>query len=298
MFSPLRHGCVRTIKFSAPGEYLMVMDLDGYGLDEHMLRVGKRVWEQSPEEEKPLLKDSGKKGLQLIWKVIFPQPIEEPKAVRMLELLSWEYYNKYNLKDFNIDFGPPGIAEKPHVDTSMFQVNRKVRGFCTRFDGNYSVPLHPRDDLATAELRRKLVRELSDYTMGTIIFSERLLTCDQPPHYVDEEADRLRALSVDIGRVPLSHQDTFNRLPSYFRGVVVYEGDIHHWRKRMLVWYLFRMGYAPEYVVDFVWETCKWSDLNDQKITREQVHSLHRTFMNIIAESGAMTFPEYVFDTK
>lgn len=296
LFNPMRQGILRTIRYRSPGQYLMVMDIDGRGLTEPMLRIGELVWDGCDNSEKPLLKDSGEKGLQLIWKVIFPDPPDERVAMKKLELLAWEFYNVFNFKKHNIDFGPPGATEIPYVDTSMFQFNRKVRGFCTRFTGNYSVPLHPRDDLETAQLRRTSPRNVLDFEIGTLVFSDSLLTCDRPPYFYEFEAELLASVDTDVKRVPLSHRDTFQRLPSYLRTVVLYDGHIHHHRKRWLVWYMYRMGFAADYIVEFVMATCKWSDLNSEDATRKHVYSLRKNYERAIRESGSFTFPSFVYD--
>lgn len=296
MFNPIKHGIIRTIRFRSPGQYLLVMDIDGEGLTDPMLAIARDVWEKCSDGEKPMIKDSGKKGLQLIWKVVFPEPMDDRRSVKKLELLAWELYNVFDFKNHNIDFGPPGHCSIPYVDTSMFQANRKVRGLCTRFTEEYSVPLHPRDDLETAKLRRRSPNSVLDFEIGTLVFSDSLLTCDTPPHFYDAEPGLLASVDIDVSRVPLSHIDTYKRLPKYLKAVVMYDGDIHHHRKRWLVWYLFRMAFEPEYVVDFVWSTCKWSDLNSLDITRKQVHSLYKTYKHVVAESGAFMFPDFLYD--
>jgi hypothetical protein len=296
MFNPTKHGILRTIRYRSPGQYLLVMDIDGQGLTDPMLDVGRGAWEACADDEKPMLKDSGEKGLQLIWKVVFPNPMDESRAVKKLELMAWELYNKFNFKKHNIDFGPPGHCTIPYVDTSMFQVNRKVRGLCTRFTGNYSVPLHPRDDLETAKLRRVTPGSVLDFEIGTLIYSDSFITVDNPPYFYDAEPELLASVNLDSGRVPLSHKDTYKHLPNYLKAVVLYDGDIHHHRKRWLVWYMFRMAFEPEYVVDFVWNTCKWSDLNSLEITRKQVHSLYKTYKSVIMEEGAFRFPDFIYD--
>jgi len=296
LFNPMKHGILRTIRSRSPGQYLMVMDIDGEGLTDPMLRIGEYVWDNCDKGEKPLLKDSGEKGLQLIWNVVFPEPPDEGVAIKKLELLAWELYNRFDFKKHHIDFGPPGATEVPYVDTSMFQRNRKVRGFCTRFTGNYSVPLHPRDDLETAKLRRTTPSSVLDYEMGTFIFSDTLLTCDRPPYFYEFESDLLASVDLDVTRVPLSHQDTFKRLPKYLKGVVLYDGHIHHHRKRWLVWYMYRMGFGAEAIVEFVMATCKWSDLDSEKETRKHVVSLRKNYERAVRESGAFTFPEFIYD--
>lgn len=295
IIDPLRQGIMRTIRFKAPGEYLMVMDIDGLCLTQDMLDVAARVWDGSPEDERPLVKDSGNKGLQLIWKVIFPHPVEESKAVKLLELLAWEKYNAFDFESSGISFGPPG-TDKPHVDTSMFERNRKIRGFCTRFNGKFSVPLNAHDDLWTAELRRSLVDVIPDFEIGTIVFQENMLTLDRPEYYWNAEREAIAGVPVDFARVSVGYRDLFNRLPKYMKALSMYEGDPHHNRKRWLVWYLFRMGLSPDEVIDFIWNTCKWSDLNSLETTARHVKSLHGTYVHIIAENGSFTFPEFVFD--
>lgn len=295
LFDPLRIGVLRTIRYAAPGEYMMVLDIDGLCLTQDMLDAAAIAYDKSADDEKPLVKDSGSKGLQLIWKVVFPQPVTEDKAVRLLELLAWEKYNAFDFEDLGINFGPPG-TDKPHVDTSMFERNRKIRGFCTRFNGKFSVPLNAHDDLWTAELRRSLVDEIPDFEIGTIVFDHNMLTLDRPEYYWNTEKELITGIPIDPALIPVNHKNTFSKLPKYLKALALYEGDPHHKRKRWLVWYLFRMGLLPDAVIDFVWNTCKWEDLTSLEVTSRHVRSLYDTYAHIIEESGSFTFPTFIFD--
>jgi len=293
-FDPTRQSVLRTLKFKSPGQWYLAIDIDGEGLTDDILNACKRVWWGCKAGEKPLIKDSGRKGAQLVWKVIFPKPLTEDKVHDKLQVLAWNVYREHDMEDFGIGFGRPGIP-KPHVDTSMYETNRKIRGFCSRFDGSYSVPLAPEDNLSTALRKRRLKLELEDYEIGTIIYSDERIVYDDVPYLMyDEELGLIDEVSLDPSKVKATGRQIYDRLPNYLKACVMYPGDLHHYRKRYLVWYMLRMLYTPEEIIEFVIDNCQWSDLNSRTETTKQVVSLTNTYKKVVAESGAMTFPRYV----
>jgi len=293
-FDPAYQSVLRTVKFKSPGQFLLVIDIDGERLTEDMLRVAKRVW--WGEKKKPLIKDSGRKGLQLIWKVVFPKPMKEEAIHDRLQVLAWNIYREHGFEDFGIGFGRPGIP-KPHVDTSMYSANHKIRGFCTRFDGNYSVPLTPDDDIGTALRKRRLKMDLEDYEMDTFIYSDDLIKYEDVPYLMyDEELGLIDKVFIDREKVNVDGRVIFDKLPNYLKAVVLYDGDLHHYRKRYLVWYMCRMLYTPDEIFEFIWNNCKWNDLDSEKISWDQIVSLCNTYRKIVAESGSMTFPRYIVE--
>jgi len=296
-FDPHKHGCMRTIKCATPGRYILAMDADGTddgegGVTQAMLDMAYHVHENMGS--KPLIKASGKKGLQLCWDYIFPEPRDEAWELLQLMMVAWTIYVELNLKQFGLEFGPPKKVDPPHFDTSMYQPSRKLRSFCTRFNKFFSVPIRYGDSLETVKKRMALRYSPLDYKIGTIIHSPSFITETPLPTWggLDDKFD----LEVEISNADISDNEIFSKLPPYLKKVVLYPGDLPHRQKCYLVWYLFRLGFGSQRALDFVWNNCKWEDLDNLSITTKQVESLKKFYNKVVAKSGMMHFPHYIFE--
>jgi len=125
-----------------------------------MLEAAYAFYRGSPENRRPVLKATGKKGIQVYWLTEIEHEAAAPHIMR-----DWIYtkYVELEIEDsYGILFGKDkDNPKKPHIDLTMFQPHRMWRVFCTRMrdrkaNGRYSVPLSVGDDLDTAQAKMNL----------------------------------------------------------------------------------------------------------------------------------------------
>ncbi len=273
-FDPLQLGLFIGIK--GKKFWLGVIDTDGEELDNAMLEMAYYIHDQEPPSRKPVIKASGKKGVQLYW----PIRIESPRPT--VTLRDWMYtkWVEYEIEDsFDIKFGRD--REHPdasHWDLTMFQDSRMWRIFCTRMrghypNGRYSVPLTVGDTLDDAQRKMRLDLTL-EYEASTY----------REP-FVVREVDvkhRFDMKSYREGGLPISTTPTsdvlLKRLTPALRGIVGFEGNPpHDWRYALASYmYCYCGVHDPEEIVNFIMERCEWTN-KEISTVRYQVQTAVKT---------------------
>lgn len=224
--------------------------------------------------ERPVIKASGKKGIQLYW-LVQDAGSKTPVIIR-----DWIYskYLRAGIKDTcDIPFGRRiDQPEHTYIDITMFQQHRMWRIFCTRLtgrhpNGRYSVPLSPGDDLETAQAKMKMDLRLKYEADVT----RKVLKMKDIDHIFDMTSYQEANLPPSKAP-PLDTVET--RLTPMLLALVHTKGvPQHQWRYALVSYLYCYMGLRdPEDIIAFLMERTEWKNKSPGQM-RYQVRSIVRT---------------------
>ena len=119
---------LRSIKYKNENSYLFVLDIDTKRFDRNVLISARGLYDTIKNylHVEPVLKASGSKGVQVIFKINFNENIEEHIALKSMENLAYTLYK----------ISTPEVRKRlrfddtPGIDCAMFTKRRKLRSFC------------------------------------------------------------------------------------------------------------------------------------------------------------------------
>lgn len=271
-FDPIYNGLLRSIK-GHNNEWIPVIDMDcKQGLTGAMLEAAYAFYRAERTARRPVLKGSGKKGIQLYWRTKIENTATAPATMR-----DWIYtkYVELEIKDsYDISFGKDkDNPERAHIDILMFQSARMWRPFCTRLtkkkpNGRYSVPLSIGDDLETAQAKMNLDLRLTyedNCDRGYITNLEKNIQ-----HRFDIAAYQ----ECDLPMSLVAPADALeSRLTPMLRAIMQQEEPIREGRYALVSYMFCYMGIRdPEEIYNFIMERTKWKK-KDPSTMRYQVRT-------------------------
>jgi hypothetical protein len=181
---------------------------------------------------------------------------------------------------FDVGFGLklPGT----YVDACMYQRGRVLRSFCKHLKSDmYSVPYEPMDGIKKVKAYMKLEEELPWPTIHEYRYSELVDDLEEysDKYYFETKSqtindallERLDSLKVVRGHAGRPDH-VYDQLTPRLKKIVDMDADVAHDLKYPLVIYLYsKMSMEPEEIVDWIWNNCRWSDLDDLDKTKYQV---------------------------
>lgn len=286
-FDPIRNGLLRSIK--GHNEWYMVIDTDAPELNNAMLEAAYLVYRSCSDKERPVLKLSGQKGVQLYWR----HDLKHPKTPEIMR--DWVYTKYMELEigpSYDILFGrDPDHPTKPYWDITMFQEHRMWRVYCTRLrgyepNGRYSVPLTVGDTLDVAQRKMEL-----DLTLEYATDVERHLLHDidkKVAHHFDIDAYR----ESNLPPTTTPPKDAIEeRLTPMLRAIMARPGMVpREWRYALVSYLWCYMGIrSEEDIFNFIMERTKWEPKTASTM-RYQIRSVVKTCQNRWPEKPVPSF--------
>ncbi len=255
------YAVARTIECKNSKEILFVMDIDLY--DKSMFPIVLKYLEKRLKEYKEQtgitfnFSFSGNKGFHIMAKFIFP--FKHELCYKYLKDYAYYWWLKNDLKPIGIGFGEQiknnRVQNKKYtaiLDTSLFHRNSLIRGFCTRFNGYYCVPISFDDTMETVLRKSKL---------------ELPLIYEMPNVYITTK-DFLEY----INKVGTKTQKRIKKKNNFNINVenVLADPDASHSQRWRLVANLYLNGMSAEEILNKIMSESQWSDLDFNK-TKYQV---------------------------
>jgi hypothetical protein len=265
-------GLLRSIQGQT--DWLAIIDMDAEELTRSMLEAAHILYKADKPDERPVEKASGKKGIQLYWKVQ-DEGCKTPVIMR-----DWIYskFVRAGIEDTcDIYFGKrEDDKTHPHIDITMFQPYRMWRIYCTRLtgrrpNGRFSIPISYGDDLDTVQAKMKMDLRLK-YEAD---LSRKVLKMRNINHifdmtsYQDQNMPPSAAPPLDAVEV---------RLTPMLRALVHTKGTPPHpWRYALVSYLYCYMGLRePEDIITFLMERTEWENKSPGQM-RYQVRSIVNT---------------------
>ena len=267
--TPEEGSWLRTIKFKDKNEYLFVLDIDGEGLDEEMLIGVQGLYDtiRNYLHVKPLLKASGSKGAQIIFKLVFDEHIQEEDCLEHMRNLSYTLWR----------ISTPNVKErilfdsKPGIDLHMFTKKRMLRTLSKHLRSNrYSIIFAREDNIDVINHRMDTGEGLEFKKFPTLEFSEDFIIYT----YFSEK----EKIAVSFENLPqfderreLKKDERFKSLPRFLKRILLAE-HVEHNLKWPTIAYLHvfeRMN--PNDIVEWLWKNSNWIDLSNVRITNYHV---------------------------
>ena len=268
---PKKGSWLRSIKYKDENAYLCVFDIDSEkGLDKIMLKGVKGLYDTIKNYFgiEPVLKASGSKGAQIIFKLTFEENIDERTCIEHMRNLA---YTTWKLSTPNtrrrIKFN-----DVPGIDCKMFEVRRMLRSFCMHLgSGKFSVPFNYEDDLETIEQRMELALPLIDFEFPSLKFDDGLVIYKFDHVRVNAIGPVLANLPMVKAKKATKKDDVYRRMPSVVKKLVTGESIPHDLRWPVIVYLRIfeRMGEGE--IIDWLFKFANWDRLSNLDTTKYHV---------------------------
>ena len=263
---------LRSIKYKNENSYLFVLDIDTKRFDRNVLISARGLYDTIKNylHVEPVLKASGSKGVQVIFKINFNENIEEHIALKSMENLAYTIYK----------ISTPEVRKRlrfddtPGIDCAMFTKRRMLRSFCKHLGSNmFSVPYKYEDDFKTVKKRMMLeIPPISFKSFPEVNYNDEYVIYEYTTSTNDIGVllEELPDLKPDDKKVA-SENEIYKRMPTIFKRVVDCD-HVDHTLKWPLISYLHiweRM--QPKEIAEWLWQYSGWKDLSNVKITMYQI---------------------------
>ena len=259
---------LRSIKYKDENSYLFVLDIDAKRFDRNVLIAARGLYDtiKNYMYVEPVLKASGSKGVQLIFKLNFDENVEEHTALKNMENLAYTLY-KITTPEVRQRIR---FDDKPGIDCAMFTKRRMLRSFCKHLGSNmFSVPYKYEDDYMTVKKRMTLeIAPLSfqsfpevNYNSEYVIYEYTTSTND-----IGVLLEELPDLKPDDKKVA-AENEIYIQMPTIFKRIVDCD-HVDHSLKWPLISYL-RIWECmqPKEIAEWLWQYSSWKDLSNVKLT-------------------------------
>lgn len=263
---------LRSIKYKDENSYLFVLDIDTKRFDRNVLISARGLYDtiRNYLHVEPVLKASGSKGVQIIFKINFNENVEEHIALKSMENLAYTIYK----------ISTPEVRKRlrfddtPGIDCAMFTRRRMLRSFCKHLGSNmFSVPYKYEDDFKTVKKRMTLeIPPISFKSFPEVNYNDEYVIYEYTTSTNDIGVllEELPDLKPDDKKVAAENK-VYQRMPVIFKRVVDCD-HVDHTLKWPLISYLHiweRM--QPKEIAEWLWQYSGWKDLSNVKITMYQI---------------------------
>jgi len=303
--TPFTGSFYRSTRYAYPRKkvYLMGLDIDGNGIDERTLEAARALFNACHLllGVRPVLKASGMKGIQLLIDVQFPNwYTDKTMAADLADVAYTVYLRSQVFEKHGIAFGR-GLGGI-YVDTCMFDQSRVIRSFCKHLgSGFYSIPFSYADSVDQIIEMMHLSRPLPEVVLHEVWYPEVARRIEPYRAAVRFEtqspSDELMAAldAMDTKRARAGKPDSiYYTLTPRLQKIVNMDSDIHHDFKWPLVAYMhviLKMDAGA--ILQWVWNNCRWEDLDDVNVTQYQIEYTCR-WARRISEAGRDPIPKWV----
>ena len=292
--TPFEGSWLRSVKFDNLNSYLFVLDIDGKGIDRKLLRGVYGLYDTIYNylHIKPLLKASGSKGAQLIFKLNFSNDIDTAQCAEHMRNLAYSLWKLSSYQTRQIIL----FDDVPGIDLAMFKRNQMVRSFCKHLGSdNYSVPFEYGESPFFVKRRMKLTKPLLQFDgFPEMDFDESLIlhTYEKKtylPKVTLEKTMKIIRLYTEAER-----DSIYKRLP-YIIKRLVSAGHIEHDLKWPVISYLHIFECMSEKeILDWLFEQSNWDDLTKVEVTTYHINWTCNWARNIMFKdpgSGTVKLP-------
>ena len=270
--SPEEGSWLRSVKFDNMNSYLFVLDVDGKGIDKDLLKgvYGLHDTIYNYLHVKPILKASGSKGAQLIFKLNFPNNIDIAQCTEHMRNLA---YTIWKLSTFqtrkNVLFD-----DVPGIDCAMFKRNQMLRSFCKHLgSGNHSVPFKYGEGPWLIRRRMRLEKPLMEFDgFPELDFDESKIIHMYEKKRFLPKVTLERTLKISRANSKSERDDIYKGLPRIIKRLVAADHIEHELKWPVIVYlHLFERLNEKE-IVDWLFEQSNWDDLTKTELTTYHVN--------------------------
>ena len=270
---PTEGSWLRSIKYKDENAFLFVLDIDTKKFDRNVLIAARGLYDTIKNylHIKPVLKASGSKGVQIIFKLTFDENIDERMALDNMQNLAYTLYK----------ISTPDVKQRlvfddtPGIDCSMFTKKRMLRSFSKHLGSNmFSVPYKYEDDYKTVKKRMTLEIPLISFDK----FPEVHYSDTNVVYKYERSTNDIGVLLDDLpdfnseSKRPTDKNKIYQRMPTIFKRIVSCD-HVDHSLKWPLISYMHiweRM--KPKEIAEWLWQYSAWKDLSNVKITMYHLH--------------------------
>lgn len=270
--SPHEGSWLRSIKFDELNSYLFVLDIDGKGITRELLKGVYGLYDTIYNylHIKPLLKASGSKGAQIIFRLNFPNEISESKCMEHMRNLAYTIWKISTYETRKVIL----FDDVPGIDCAMFKRNQMLRSFCIHLGaGKYSVPFKYGEGAWIVKKRMSLERPpLYFEGFPELDFDEtNILHTYEKKTYLPKVTLE-RTLKISRASTMSERDEIYKALPSIIKRLVSAE-HIEHDLKWPVITYLHIFERMNEKeIVDWLFEQANWDDLTRVETTNYHVN--------------------------
>lgn len=277
--TPLNTTYLRSIYYKTPGKFLFVMDIDYYILNEGVIDVARALYKAiyNLYGIEPLLKASGNTGAQVIFKIKFGNEYSEDECLENMCNTAYTLWLLSRIdRKYHVGFGErKKEGGLKFIDSRMYQRRRMIRSFCLhQGSGYYSVPFDINDSLddVIAKMRLDKNIDMDNAEIPSIKFSTDMAIYKYKRRNGGIKKADVQKLLTEVD-LDIELDDVFDRLPKMLRAVVLMEDDTpHSYKWNLVAWLRAVERMKPKEIVAWIWNNCKWNDLNSLSITAYQVN--------------------------
>ena len=270
---PTEGSWLRSIKYKDENAFLFVLDIDTKRFDRNVLIAARGLYDTIKNylHVEPVLKASGSKGVQLIFKLVFEENIDEHTALNSMQDLAYTIYK----------ISTPEVKQRlvfddtPGIDCAMFTKRRMLRSFSKHLGSNmFSVPYKYEDDYKTVKKRMTLEIPLISFDkFPEVHYSDTYVVYkyERSTNDIGVLLDDLPDFNSESKR-PTDKNKIYQRMPTIFKRIVSCD-HVDHSLKWPLISYMHiweRM--KPKEIAEWLWQYSAWKDLSNVKITMYHLH--------------------------
>tara|TARA_R100001082_G_scaffold31253_1_gene15866 strand:- start:20548 stop:21693 length:1146 start_codon:yes stop_codon:yes gene_type:complete len=264
---------LRSIKYKDENAFLFVLDIDTKKFDRNVFLAARGLHDTIKNylHVVPILKASGSKGVQLIFKLKFDENVEEHTALKNMRDLAYTLYK----------ITTPEVRKRirfdatPGIDCAMYTKKRMVRSFCKHLGSNmFSVPYKYEDDFKTVKKRMNLdVPPIMFDTFPEVQYNDEYVIYEYTTstNNIGVLLEELPDLDPDNKKVAADNK-IYQRMPTIFKRVVDCD-HVDHCLKWPLITYMHiweRM--QPKEIAEWLWQYSGWKDLSNVKLTMYHIN--------------------------
>ena len=267
---PKKGSWLRSTKYADENAYLLVFDVDSNGLTDELLEGVRGLYStvRNYLHVEPVLKASGSKGAQIIFKLKFNENIDEHLCLEHLRNLAYTTWKLCTPKvRKRIKFN-----EKPGVDCAMFRKRQMLRSFCKHLgSGKFSVPFEYDDTLEIIEQKMNLEKPIKEFVgFPTLEFNEDLII-----YKYDKNPLSLGPVLENLPDVKASKETTtdqiYKRMPNVIKRIVSSDTTPHDLKWSLIVYLRMFERLTKTEIVDWLFKYCDWKELSNLKMTNYHV---------------------------
>ena len=270
--SPEEGSWLRSVKFDNMNSYLFVLDVDGKGIDRELLKGVYGLYDTTYNylHVKPILKASGSKGAQLIFRLNFPNNIDASQCaehMRNLAYTIWKLSTYQTRKRVLFD-------DVPGIDCAMFKRNQMVRSFCKHLgSGNFSVPFKYGEGTWIVRRRMRLEKPPLEFDgFPELDFDESKILHTYEKKQFLPKVSLEKTLKISRASSQSERDEIYKALPNVIKRLVSADHIEHELKWPVIVYlHLFERLNEKE-IVDWLFEQSNWDDLTKTDLTNYHVN--------------------------
>ena len=269
--SPHVGSWLRSVKFADENSYLFLLDIDSDYLSRKIIEGTKGLYETIYNylHIKPILKASGSKGAQLIFKLNFADNLGEDECVDHMRNLA---YTLWRLSTPSVR-NNIGFDEKPGIDCAVYKRRQMLRSFCIHLGSEkYSVPFKYHDSTGMIRRRMKLAAPLLDFEgFEELDFNEDYILYKYKKRNVYREVTHFKRPDPKL-RIKRTDRDrVYKRMPPLIQNIVDQERTEHDLKWPVIIYLHYFERMTEQEISEWLFANTYWKDLSNVDITNYHV---------------------------